>query len=116
MSNCLEDFRCTDLSLDDLAFDADPLRIRLDAVPGLAALHRHLERMYPALKRRQLALRGRGSNHAGRMSDDLPTARSTLRAGFRVHVWCKACRHAKDADQAALIAAGRGDVLLIETR
>jgi hypothetical protein len=25
------------------------------------------------------------------MSDDLPTPRSTLRAKYRVLVWCKAC-------------------------
>jgi hypothetical protein len=30
--------------------------------------------------------------------------------GFRVHAWCKWSRHAKDADLAALIVAGRGDV------
>jgi hypothetical protein len=28
---------------------------------------------------------------------DLPTPRSISRTGYRVHVWCKACRHAKDA-------------------
>jgi hypothetical protein len=50
------------------------------------------------------------------MSDDLPTARSTLRAGFWVHVWCKSCHHAKDADLAALIAGGRGDVPLVQMR
>ena len=30
------------------------------------------------------------------------------RTSFRVHVSCKACRHAKDADLGALVAAGRG--------
>jgi hypothetical protein len=40
---------------------------------------------------------------------ELPTPRS-------MHVWCKACRHARDADLGALIAGGRGDVPLIETR
>jgi hypothetical protein len=40
--------------------------------------------------------------------DDLPTPRSMARTSFRVHVWCKACRHAKDADLGALVAAGRG--------
>ena len=33
-----------------------------------------------------------------------------------MHVWCKACRHAKDADLAALIATGRGDVPLVEMK
>jgi hypothetical protein len=33
-----------------------------------------------------------------------------------VHVWCKACRHAKTADLAALIAAGHGDVPLVRLR
>jgi hypothetical protein len=32
--------------------------------------------------------------------------RSISRTGYRVHVWCKSCRHAKDADLAALIDAG----------
>jgi hypothetical protein len=27
---------------------------------------------------------------------ELPTPRSMARTSFRVHVWCKACRHAKD--------------------
>jgi hypothetical protein len=44
---------------------------------------------------------------------ELPTPRSISRTGYRVHVWCKACRHAKDADLAALIEAGRGDVPLV---
>ena len=47
---------------------------------------------------------------------ELPTPRSMARTSFRVHVWCKACRHAKDADLGALIAGGRGDVPLIQTR
>jgi hypothetical protein len=33
-----------------------------------------------------------------------------------VHVWCKSCRHAKDADLAALIPAGRGDVPLVQMK
>jgi hypothetical protein len=31
-------------------------------------------------------------------------------------VWCKACRHAKDADLAALITTGRGDVPLVQMK
>ena len=27
------------------------------------------------------------------MDYDLPTRRSISRTGYRVHVWCKACRH-----------------------
>jgi hypothetical protein len=50
------------------------------------------------------------------MDDDLPTPRSISRTGYRVHVWCKACRHAKDADLVALVDAGRGDVPLIHLR
>jgi hypothetical protein len=50
-------------------------------------------------------------------SDALPTARSTLAARYvRVLVWCKACRHRRDADLEALIAAGRGDVPLRSLR
>jgi hypothetical protein len=50
-------------------------------------------------------------------SDALPTARSTLAARYvRVLVWCKACRHRRDADLEALIAAGRGDTPLLELR
>jgi hypothetical protein len=47
---------------------------------------------------------------------ELPTPRSMARTGFRVHVWCKSCRHAKDADLPALIADGRGDVPLVQMR
>jgi hypothetical protein len=50
------------------------------------------------------------------MDDDLPTPRSISRTGYRVHVWCKACQHAKDADLAALIADGRGDVPLVQMK
>jgi len=51
------------------------------------------------------------------MSDDLPTPRTTLRARYVcVHVWCKACRHAADADLEALVASGRGDVPLVRLR
>jgi hypothetical protein len=50
------------------------------------------------------------------MDGDLPTARSIFRAGYRVHVWCKSCRHSKYADLDALIAAGKGDVPLIRTK
>ena len=39
-----------------LLLSPDPLRIRLDAVPGLAAPHRHLERVHPAFERGELAL------------------------------------------------------------
>jgi hypothetical protein len=35
------------------------------------------------------------------------------RTGLHLHVWCKSCRHSRDADLAALIAAGRGDKPLV---
>jgi len=42
--------------------------------------------------------------------DDLPTPRSTLRSRYTcVLVWCKSCRHQREADLQALIDAGRGD-------
>jgi hypothetical protein len=48
---------------------------------------------------------------------DLPTARTTLAAGYvRVLVWCKACRHRANADLPALVASGRGDVPLRSLR
>jgi hypothetical protein len=51
------------------------------------------------------------------VTDRLPTARSTERAGYLcVLVWCKACRRQAPADLAAIIAAGKGDVPLIELR
>jgi hypothetical protein len=50
------------------------------------------------------------------MRDDLhelPTPRTTLESRYvRVLVWCKSCRHQRDADLQALIDAGRGDVPL----
>jgi hypothetical protein len=57
-----------------------------------------------------------GADRGALMSDDLPTPRTMSRTGLRVHVWCKACRHAKAADLAALITAGRGDVPLVRIR
>jgi hypothetical protein len=54
------------------------------------------------------------------MRDDLrelPTPRTTLQSRYvRVLVWCKSCRHQRDADLQALINAGRGDVPLIHLR
>jgi hypothetical protein len=50
------------------------------------------------------------------VTDDLPTPRSMAQTGFRLHVWCKSCHHAKDADLAALIEAGKGDVPLVRMR
>jgi hypothetical protein len=49
--------------------------------------------------------------------DGLPTPRTTLAARYvRVLVWCKACRHRRDADLQALVDAGHGDVSLVELR
>ena len=54
------------------------------------------------------------------MRDDhheLPSRRSTLRSGcVWVLVWCKSCRHRRDADLQALVDAGRGDVPLVDLR
>jgi hypothetical protein len=48
---------------------------------------------------------------------ELPTQRTTLQARYvRLFVWCKACRHWRDADLQALVDSGRGDVPLAETR
>jgi hypothetical protein len=53
----------------------------------------------------------------GPEAGELPTARSMLRARFlRLHVWCKACHHAVDADLQGLIDRGRGDVSLVKLR
>jgi hypothetical protein len=49
--------------------------------------------------------------------NDLPTPRTTLRAGFTIRVWCKAgCVRRVDVDPQAIIDAGRGDVPLIHLR
>jgi hypothetical protein len=51
------------------------------------------------------------------MTDDLPTARSTHRAGFLcVLVWCRSCNHEAPADLQAIIDGGRGDVPLKDLR
>jgi hypothetical protein len=50
------------------------------------------------------------------MSDDLPTARSMAPTGFRIHVWCKACRHSGNADLDALIRNGKGDIPLVRLK
>jgi len=57
---------------------------------------------------------GGTSRHAKRRAAN---PRTTLHARYvRVLVWCKACRHRRDADLQALIDAGRGDVPLIYLR
>jgi hypothetical protein len=50
------------------------------------------------------------------MSDDLPPPRSMLRTGYRVLVWCNACRHRDYSDLQRLIDEGRGDTPLIRLR
>ena len=51
-----------------------------------------------------------GKRHWRSDGDGLPTARTTLRTSYvRVLLTCRSCRHQRDADFAALIAAGRGD-------
>jgi hypothetical protein len=54
------------------------------------------------------------------MSDDLPTARTIAPTGFRVHVWCKSCRHLihaeVDANFNALIRNGNADFPLVRLR
>jgi hypothetical protein len=51
------------------------------------------------------------------MSDELPTARSTLAARYvRVRLDCRHCRHTATADLARLVAEGRGDAPLTELR
>ena len=48
---------------------------------------------------------------------ELPTPRTTLRARYvRVLVWCKSCRHRRDADLEGPDRAGRGDAPLIHLR
>ena len=48
---------------------------------------------------------------------DLPTPRTTLTSRFvRVLITCWHCRHQADVDLPALIAAGRGDILLVRLR
>jgi hypothetical protein len=43
--------------------------------------------------------------------------RSTLRSSYaRVLVWCKACRHQREADLQVLVDSGHGDVPLIKLR
>jgi uncharacterized Zn finger protein len=51
------------------------------------------------------------------MTDDLPTARTTLAADYvRVLVFCNSCRHQADADLQKIVDAGRGDVPLTQLR
>jgi hypothetical protein len=52
------------------------------------------------------------------VSDDLPTARSTLRARYvTLLVFCRGgCRHQAEADLHGLVASGRGDVPLTALR
>jgi hypothetical protein len=47
----------------------------------------------------------------------LPTPRTTLAARYvRVVLTCRSCFHQRDADLAALIDAGRGDMPLVDLR
>jgi hypothetical protein len=62
----------------------------------------------------------RHPDRADAMRDDLhvlPTPRTTLQSHYVcVLVWCKSCRHQRDADLQALVDAGRGDVPLVNLR
>jgi len=50
-------------------------------------------------------------------ADGLPTPRSTLRSRYTcVLVWCKSCRHQREADLQRLVDTGKGDVPLIKLR
>jgi len=47
------------------------------------------------------------------LTDDFPTARTHLEAGWLVEfVWCKACHHQGPADLQAIVDAGRREVPL----
>jgi hypothetical protein len=46
---------------------------------------------------------------------ELPTPRSMARTSYRVHVWCR-CAATQGCRPGSLIAGGRGDVPLIQTR
>jgi len=47
----------------------------------------------------------------------LPTPRSTLHSRYTcVLVWCKSCRHQREADLQRLVDTGKGDVPLIRLR
>ena len=47
----------------------------------------------------------------------LPTPRSTLHSRYTcVLVWCKSCRHQREADLQRLVDTGKGDVPLIKLR
>jgi hypothetical protein len=49
--------------------------------------------------------------------DSLPPPHSTPRSRYaRVLVWCKACRHQREADVQALVKTGRGDGPLVKLR
>jgi hypothetical protein len=48
---------------------------------------------------------------------ELPTPRTTLAAYYaHVLVFCRSCRHQRDADLQALVDQGRGDVPLVHLR
>jgi hypothetical protein len=55
--------------------------------------------------------------HSRSYDDALPTACTTLRAGYvRVLVLCNSCRHQADAELWAIVDAGRSNVALTELR
>jgi hypothetical protein len=50
------------------------------------------------------------------MTNDLPSARTMARTGFKWHVWCRSCRWSVDTDIQKLTADGRGDIPLFKLR
>ena len=57
---------------------------------------------------------GAAARSGGVLTPGLPTVRTL--AGHDLAVMCNACQRAVEADQPALIAAGRGDVPVVELR
>jgi hypothetical protein len=70
--------------------------------------------------RRAPVLRLASGRYAGAVTEahhELPTPRTALAArSVRVLVFCRSCRHQRDADLQALVDQGRGDLPLVHLR
>jgi hypothetical protein len=47
---------------------------------------------------------------------ELPIGHSLARTGFRLMIWCKACRTEREMSGADIVATGKGDVPLIHLK
>jgi hypothetical protein len=116
--------RCSVRPAGSTIFRSGPVLVVLTCRCGACCVSGGWTQPGAAIGRRRRALprtsASRRPRYAGAVTEDhheLPTPRTALAGSYvRVLVFCRSCRHQRDADRAALVDAGRGDVPLIHLR